>query len=413
MPEVGRYKCTIQMFAKMLELFRMLKRIFGILLSGLLVSGCAINSDLTISPEGSVSGTAGFAILKAAFPKVTNLDQWTAILSQNNVTSPTPDPSSSALPSGPICAPGEDLIKGQWTYSCELVGADVSLLTGQVSTFSNLKFVRSGDNLEISTRSTSSSTDLPLPVDSLGIKGLSLIEFNSSITVPGVCTSSSSNGVVIEAGSSPNTQKVTFNSASDASDTLSASCVLDSLVSAPVSSAVTLSVLPGDDTNGAGVGQIILTALVTPAAAGDVEFFDGETNLGKISIEDGQATLVVSGESGSHEFRAEFVPTDWWSHDSGAIRRTVSLKSFSIKSKPMVKGFNKPGVILRVKGGSVTPRPTKISYLWLRNGFPIQGASKSTYKVTSRDRGKRLSVQLTYKGADTLGKFIVVAVKAK
>ncbi len=390
-----------------------MKRFFGIALSGLLISGCAINSDLTIGADGSVSGTAGFAVPKAVFPKVTSVEQWSAILSQNNVTSPMPDPTQTELSVAPVCLPGEDVLKNQWTYVCEFTGGDVSFLTSEVSTFSNLKFARSGNNVVISTGMASPSTGLPIPVDSLGIKGLTLIEFNSSITMPGVCSTDSSSGITIENGSSPNTQKVSFISAVDATESLSVTCVMDSLVSPPATSGVTLSIIPGDDNNGAAPGQIILNAEVTPATSGRVVFFDGDTNLGESSVEDGKATLVVSSESGNHEFRAEFGATDWWKHDSGAIRRTISLKSFTIKSKPVVKGLNKLGTMVKVSSGSISPRPAKISYVWLRNGLPIQGATKATYKVTARDRGKRLSVQLTFKGTDTLAKFIVLPVKAK
>lgn len=394
-------------------LLKVIKRILGIAVSGLLVSGCAINSDLTISSDGSLSGTAGFAIPKAAFPKVNDLDQWSAILTQNNLTSSTPDPSQSESTTSTSCAPGEDLIKSQWTYICEVVGAEVSSLTGDVSTFSNLKFTRSGDTLEISTSSSSTSGSLPTTVDSLGIKGLSLIEFNTSITMPGACTSSAADGVLIEAGSLPGTQKVTIKTATDSAEVLSATCVIDSVVAPQTPSAVTLDVAPGDETNGAGAGQIILSAQVTPAIGGRITFFDGETSLGESNVEDGKATLVASGTSGSHDFRAEFVATDWWSHDTGLIRKTISFKAFNVKTKPTVKGLNKLGTVLKVTGGSISPKPTKISYLWLRNDLPIQGATKSTYKVTARDRGKRLAVQLTFKGTNTLTKFIAVAVKTK
>ena len=394
-------------------LLKVIKRILGIAVSGLLVSGCAINSDLTISSDGSLSGTAGFAIPKAAFPKVNDLDQWSAILTQNNLTSSTPDPSQSESTTRTSCAAGEDLIKSQWTYICEVVGAEVSSLTGDVSMFSNLKFTRSGDTLEISTSSSSTSGNLPTTVDSLGIKGLSLVEFNTSITMPGVCTTSAADGVLIEAGSLPGTQKVTITTATDSAEVLSATCVIDSVVAPQTPSAVTLDVAPGDETNGAGAGQIILSAQVTPTIGGRITFFDGETSLGESNVEDGKATLVVSGTSGSHEFRAEFVAADWWSHDTGLIRKTISFKAFNVKTKPTVKGLNKLGTVLKVTGGSISPKPTKISYLWLRNDLPIQGATKSTYKVTARDRGKRLSVQLTFKGTNTLTKFIAVAVKTK
>jgi len=401
------------MSTNLLELFNMVKRFFGIALSGLLISGCAFNTDLTIGTDGSVTGTVGFAIPKSVFPKVTSVEQWSDILRQNNVTSPTPDPTPTESAVAPVCLPGEDLLKSQWTYVCEFTGLDVSFLTSETLNFSNIKFARSGNSVTISTGTTSPSSGLPIPVDSMGIKGLSLAEYKSSITIPGVCSTESTSGVTIEEGLAPNTQKVSFTSDTDSTESLSVTCVMDSLVSPPTASGVTLSIIPGDDNNGAAPGQIILRAEVTPAESGRVTFFDGETSLGESNVEDGKASLVVSSESGSHEFRAEFAATDWWKHDSGEVRRTISLKSFTIKSKPVIKGFNKIGTLVKVTGGTISPKPAKISYVWLRNGLPIQAATKSTYKVTSRDRGKRLSVQLTFKGTDTLAKFIVLPVKTK
>lgn len=37
----------------------------------------------------------------------------------------------------------------------------------------------------------------------------------------------------------------------------------------------------------------------------------------------------------------------------------------------------------------------KLTYRWLRNGKPIRGATKKSYRLTEQDRGTRISVKVT------------------
>ncbi|MDR0482271.1 MAG: hypothetical protein LBH13_03795 [Cellulomonadaceae bacterium] len=57
------------------------------------------------------------------------------------------------------------------------------------------------------------------------------------------------------------------------------------------------------------------------------------------------------------------------------------------------------GKTLRAKKSGFTGHPTVYSYQWLRNGHAISGskARRSTYKVTSKDVGKKISVRITAK----------------
>lgn len=64
--------------------------------------------------------------------------------------------------------------------------------------------------------------------------------------------------------------------------------------------------------------------------------------------------------------------------------------------RPTVKGTARVGKRLTVRArGAWTPAPTSFAYQWLRNGKKISGATKSSYRLTSRDRGKRLSVRVS------------------
>ncbi|WGY01034.1 hypothetical protein QI633_21145 [Nocardioides sp. QY071] len=69
--------------------------------------------------------------------------------------------------------------------------------------------------------------------------------------------------------------------------------------------------------------------------------------------------------------------------------------TFTATTAPKVKGKAKVGKVLKAKAGAWSPAPTAVSYQWLRNGKPIKKAKKASYRVTRKDRGKRISVRLT------------------
>ncbi|MHA7134775.1 HtaA domain-containing protein [Oerskovia turbata] len=71
----------------------------------------------------------------------------------------------------------------------------------------------------------------------------------------------------------------------------------------------TLTVTPGGSSP---VGHSVkLDAVVSPAAAGQIEFYDGTTRLGAASTTNGQMSLLTASlRVGSHAFSARFVPAD-------------------------------------------------------------------------------------------------------
>ncbi len=73
---------------------------------------------------------------------------------------------------------------------------------------------------------------------------------------------------------------------------------------------------------------------------------------------------------------------------------TVKPGSF-VKGTPLASGTPRVGKKLTVSRGIWSPSPSSFSYRWLRNGKSISGATKSTYKLTSKDRGKKISVRVT------------------
>ncbi len=62
---------------------------------------------------------------------------------------------------------------------------------------------------------------------------------------------------------------------------------------------------------------------------------------------------------------------------------------------PAITGTAKVGSTLTANPGTWGPAPVSLSYQWLRDGSPIQGATASTYSTTQADAGKAVSVRVT------------------
>ena len=66
---------------------------------------------------------------------------------------------------------------------------------------------------------------------------------------------------------------------------------------------------------------------------------------------------------------------------------------------PKVTGTYKVGKKIKAVVGTVTPSGVTVKYQWLRNGKKIKGATKATYKLLAADKGKKVSVKVTYSKA--------------
>ena len=65
-----------------------------------------------------------------------------------------------------------------------------------------------------------------------------------------------------------------------------------------------------------------------------------------------------------------------------------------ISATPTISGTVKAGNVLTVKRGTWS-WGTAFTYRWLRNGVPISGATDSTYKVRTADKGNKITVRVT------------------
>ncbi|HEX2057955.1 MAG TPA: CAP domain-containing protein [Actinomycetota bacterium] len=67
----------------------------------------------------------------------------------------------------------------------------------------------------------------------------------------------------------------------------------------------------------------------------------------------------------------------------------------SLVTPPAISGKTRVGKTLRVDRGTWTPDPDTFDYQWLRAGAEVEGATGDTYRLTRRDKGKRISVLVT------------------
>ncbi|NLF05495.1 MAG: hypothetical protein GX593_10920, partial [Actinomycetales bacterium] len=69
------------------------------------------------------------------------------------------------------------------------------------------------------------------------------------------------------------------------------------------------------------------------------------------------------------------------------------------KKKPKITGTTRVGKKLKVSKVSWSLKGVKVTYQWLRNGKKISKATKKSYKLTSKDARKRISVRVTVRKA--------------
>lgn len=77
--------------------------------------------------------------------------------------------------------------------------------------------------------------------------------------------------------------------------------------------------------------------------------------------------------------------------DSDATRKVLAGR-FVNNAAPVISGTTKVGSTLSVTAGDWTPKPTTVTYQWLRDGTAIPRANGTTYKLTAKDRGTKISV---------------------
>jgi len=367
----------------------------------LMLSGCALTSTYTIDSSGGVSGTTSFGVPKSSVRNVTTLDQWSLVLQDNDFPSPTPSPTESAggTPAPAVsCGPGEDLANSQWTYDCSVSG-DISALSDAtdlgglagMSASSGLQISRVGTTVTLAQAASSTGGDSGLGI---GLKGISLIYTNSTLTFPGTVTTVSGGAVQVD------DHTVSFPSDESQSSEMSATVEVPDLVGTATS--LTLNAVGSSSSSGSA--DVLLTAQLTAARVGSVEFFDGDVSLGTQAVDSsGAATYsAMSASAGNHTYKATFLPADWWHFDQSSAQKSVNLKVFQVSRQVALSGVAKVGGKLKVGSIASTPTATSVSYQWVRNGQAIKGQTRIEHRVVAADANKNLSVLITLRKSGTL-----------
>lgn len=73
-----------------------------------------------------------------------------------------------------------------------------------------------------------------------------------------------------------------------------------------------------------------------------------------------------------------------------------------------INGATRVGGVLTVTAGASHPVATSKTYQWYANGVAISGATKTTYTLTSKEKGKRLTVKIVYRAPGYATKWVAV-----
>ena len=138
---------------------------------------------------------------------------------------------------------------------------------------------------------------------------------------------------------------------------------------------VTLTAVPGNWPAGTQFSYQWLRSNKKIKGATAVTYQVGRSDIGK------QLSVTVTGKQAG------------WATAS----RTSGKTSKVLKAgTPAISGTVAVGSTVKVKAGSWTSK-TKLSYQWLRDGATIGKATKSSYKITTADAGRHLTVKVTGK----------------
>jgi hypothetical protein len=77
--------------------------------------------------------------------------------------------------------------------------------------------------------------------------------------------------------------------------------------------------------------------------------------------------------------------------------KSPALAKLSATPTPRITGSAQVGKVLKAVPGTWKPAGVKRTYQWFRNGKKIPNATTSTYRLTSQDRGKKITVKVSGK----------------
>lgn len=150
--------------------------------------------------------------------------------------------------------------------------------------------------------------------------------------------------------------------------------------------------------NGAGRDAASFYAAANGGTVAGRSFPDGVTITRQTSSGGGTSVLMAkSSQVGSYQagqsFKAGTVTVKVVSIGSSAVVTATVAGTFKAKT-PTIVGVRKVGRTLRAERGTWSPTPT-FSYQWYADGKAVSKATRSTFKLTKAQKGKRMTVWVT------------------
>lgn len=140
-----------------------------------------------------------------------------------------------------------------------------------------------------------------------------------------------------------------------------------------------------------GPEQVLSTLYGNPA--GGTEAFGGDSRGWVASRVDLSSYAGQSVSPGFTMYTDNSVSYPGWYVDDVTVY--TCDPGIANTKRPTVGGQARVGKTLTAKPGSWTPAGVSFSYVWLRSGSAIRGATKQTYVLKSADRGKKIAVKVT------------------
>ncbi|MCX6395632.1 MAG: DUF3152 domain-containing protein [Propionibacteriales bacterium] len=96
-----------------------------------------------------------------------------------------------------------------------------------------------------------------------------------------------------------------------------------------------------------------------------------------------EVRVVATGPDGGVSAPATSAPT-----------ASVGAAVFTVNARPTITGVRRWGrTLTAVTTGVWSPAPTTVVYRWFRDGLPIRGAVRATYRLTVADFGRKIAVR--------------------
>ena len=145
--------------------------------------------------------------------------------------------------------------------------------------------------------------------------------------------------------------------------------------------------------------SIQLTATVSPAVPGTVQFKNGATNVGTPVTVNGSGIATTTTSTlpvGSDSLSAIFTPSTFLNYagSTGLLSETITPITLVLTPTPTITGSATVGSTLTAVAGTWDAGVT-LAYQWNSNGSPISGATSSTYAVQPGDLGNSITVSVT------------------